>query len=165
MLCSKENISDWTLKQNPYFYLIHVILPFFSGNEYTSTFGSNRYDGNLTQFIHDCFQSSVKSCILDGEMIGYDAATKTFGKVFIFDKVLHQKLFLNENRQELDKFGCFLFKCYITFDSNTYIYGTCSSIFCYFTRKSSIFYQWVLVMYMIVIVLYFFYQNNCGYIL
>ena len=25
-------------------------------------------------------------------MIGYDAATKTFGKVFIFDKVLHQKI-------------------------------------------------------------------------
>lgn len=59
--------------------MLASLIVIFSGNEYTSTFGSNQYDGNMTPFIHECFQSSVKSCILDGEMIGYDAATKTFG--------------------------------------------------------------------------------------
>lgn len=62
-----------------------------SGNEYTSTFGSNRYDGNMTPFIHECFQSSVKSCILDGEMIGYDAATKTFATKAMNTDIKHQR--------------------------------------------------------------------------
>lgn len=49
-----------------------------SGNEYTSTFGAHEMDGNLTPYIHHCFKPFVKKCILDGEMIGYDPATKTF---------------------------------------------------------------------------------------
>lgn len=50
-----------------------------SGNEYTSTFGAHELDGNLTPHIHNCFKPFVKKCILDGEMIGYDPVTKTFG--------------------------------------------------------------------------------------
>lgn len=56
-----------------------------SGNEYTNTFGAHTMDGNLTPFIHHCFKPFVKKCILDGEMIGYDPATKTFG---MYDFVL-----------------------------------------------------------------------------
>ncbi|KAL4236518.1 DNA ligase (ATP) [Mactra antiquata] len=49
-----------------------------SGNEYTNTFGSNRYDGTLTQYIHDTFKSDLDTCILDGEMILYHAETGTY---------------------------------------------------------------------------------------
>ncbi|XP_069127951.1 DNA ligase 4-like [Argopecten irradians] len=49
-----------------------------SANEYTATFGSNSFDGNFTPFIHDLFKPGIKSCILDGEMLGYHAATKTY---------------------------------------------------------------------------------------
>ncbi|XP_059173254.1 DNA ligase 4-like [Physella acuta] len=50
-----------------------------SGNEYTSVFGSNPFEGTLTPYIANCFKPDVKKCILDGEMLGYHAATKTFG--------------------------------------------------------------------------------------
>lgn len=52
---------------------------FSSGNDYTGVFGSNSFDGTLTPYIVNCFKPEVKTCILDGEMLGYDAATKTFG--------------------------------------------------------------------------------------
>uniref|UniRef100_A0A2C9JHQ7 DNA ligase n=1 Tax=Biomphalaria glabrata TaxID=6526 RepID=A0A2C9JHQ7_BIOGL len=50
-----------------------------SGMEYTQVFGSNPYEGTLTPYISRCFKSNVQKCILDGEMMGYHAATKTFG--------------------------------------------------------------------------------------
>ncbi|GFN81474.1 DNA ligase [Plakobranchus ocellatus] len=50
-----------------------------SGNEYTQTFGSNVFEGTLTPFIANFFKPEVKECILDGEMLGYHAATNTFG--------------------------------------------------------------------------------------
>lgn len=50
-----------------------------SGNEYTQVFGSNMFDGTLTPYIASCFKKDVKQCILDGEMLGYHAASKTFG--------------------------------------------------------------------------------------
>ena len=50
-----------------------------SGNEYTDVYGSDRQKGNFTPFIADCFKPNVKSCILDGEMVGYHAETKTIG--------------------------------------------------------------------------------------
>ncbi|XP_050403534.1 DNA ligase 4 [Patella vulgata] len=50
-----------------------------SGKEYTHVFGSNPYDGSLTPYITNCFKPGVKSCILDGEMLGYHAETKTYG--------------------------------------------------------------------------------------
>ncbi|KAL3869402.1 hypothetical protein ACJMK2_042087 [Sinanodonta woodiana] len=49
-----------------------------SGNEYTSSFGATSFDGNLTPFIHNCLKADVKSCILDGEMLGYHEETKTY---------------------------------------------------------------------------------------
>lgn len=53
---------------------------FFSGNEYTSVFGATPFDGTLTPYIANCFKPEVKTCILDGEMLGYHSATKTFGE-------------------------------------------------------------------------------------
>ncbi|XP_025109281.1 DNA ligase 4-like isoform X2 [Pomacea canaliculata] len=50
-----------------------------SGNEYTSVFGATPFDGTLTPYIANCFKPEVKTCILDGEMLGYHSATKTFG--------------------------------------------------------------------------------------
>ncbi|CAG8445348.1 10309_t:CDS:10 [Ambispora leptoticha] len=40
--------------------------------DYTELYGSNRYEGSLTPFIYDCFDSRVKSCIIDGEMVTWD---------------------------------------------------------------------------------------------
>ncbi|XP_076463012.1 LOW QUALITY PROTEIN: DNA ligase 4-like [Babylonia areolata] len=50
-----------------------------SGNEYTSVFGATPFDGTLTPYIANCFQPEVDTCIIDGEMLGYHAASKTFG--------------------------------------------------------------------------------------
>ena len=52
---------------------------FYSGNDYTNTFGSNAFDGNLVPFIDNCFQD-VNTCILDGEMVGYNPKTGVIGK-------------------------------------------------------------------------------------
>ncbi|XP_065310900.1 DNA ligase 4 [Dermacentor albipictus] len=41
-------------------------------HDYSSDFGANADEGSLTQYIAKSFQSHVKSCILDGEVIGYD---------------------------------------------------------------------------------------------
>ncbi|XP_052257350.1 DNA ligase 4-like [Dreissena polymorpha] len=49
-----------------------------SGNEYTDTFGSNRYEGNLVPYIYNLFKSDVKNCILDGEMLQFHPETKTY---------------------------------------------------------------------------------------
>lgn len=49
-----------------------------SGREYSTVFGDNPYSGSLTPFIHDYFENNVKSCILDGEMMGYDPDLQTF---------------------------------------------------------------------------------------
>ncbi|XP_046858902.1 DNA ligase 4-like isoform X2 [Xenia sp. Carnegie-2017] len=45
-------------------------------NDYTATFGASPKEGYLTPFIADCFPSKVKSCILDGEMMAFDASNK-----------------------------------------------------------------------------------------
>ncbi|XP_005097120.1 DNA ligase 4 [Aplysia californica] len=50
-----------------------------SGNEYTHIFGSNAFEGTLTPYIANCFMPGVDKCILDGEMLGYHAATDSFG--------------------------------------------------------------------------------------
>ncbi|CAH1773972.1 unnamed protein product [Owenia fusiformis] len=47
------------------------------GLEYSKTYGANAFDGNFTPQIHNCFLPEVKSCILDGEMMAYDASTDT----------------------------------------------------------------------------------------
>ena len=51
-----------------------------SGNEYTNVFGATPFDGTLTPYIANCFKPEVDTCILDGEMLGYHAASKTFGQ-------------------------------------------------------------------------------------
>lgn len=61
-----------------------LIIFFFSGHDYTSTYGATPFDGNLTPSIANCFKPGVTSCILDGEMVGYNPETKTLGKVSIF---------------------------------------------------------------------------------
>jgi DNA ligase 4 len=50
-----------------------------NGHDYTSTFGADCYQsgGTLTPFIHNSFLSNVHSCILDGEMCGYNLKEKT----------------------------------------------------------------------------------------
>ncbi|CAB3983648.1 DNA ligase 4 [Paramuricea clavata] len=45
-------------------------------NEYTTTFGSSPNEGFLTPFIANCFSSKVKSCILDGEMMAFNASNE-----------------------------------------------------------------------------------------
>ncbi|KAK7101253.1 DNA ligase 4-like [Littorina saxatilis] len=50
-----------------------------SGNEYTNVFGATPFDGTLTPYIANCFKPDVDTCIIDGEMLGYHAASKTFG--------------------------------------------------------------------------------------
>jgi len=49
------------------------------GNEYTHVYGADESSGNFTQFIAVAFKSTVRSCIIDGEMVGYNPVTKTIG--------------------------------------------------------------------------------------
>jgi len=50
-----------------------------SGKEYSHVFGATQvHGGTLTRFIHECFDSTVRSCILDGEMMGYNPILKVF---------------------------------------------------------------------------------------
>ncbi|XP_003381011.1 DNA ligase 4 [Trichinella spiralis] len=50
----------------------------FSGIDFTSSYGSTPFVGNLTQFIHGAFENHVRNCILDGEMIAWDRTAKRF---------------------------------------------------------------------------------------
>ncbi|CAI8009872.1 DNA ligase 4 [Geodia barretti] len=49
-----------------------------SSKDYTTSFGASPYEGSFTPMIHDAFNSKVKGCILDGEMVGWDAETEIF---------------------------------------------------------------------------------------
>nr|XP_026689652.1 DNA ligase 4 isoform X2 [Ciona intestinalis] len=49
-----------------------------SGREYSTVFGETPYTGTLTPFIYGCFHESVSSCILDGEMMGFDPQLNIF---------------------------------------------------------------------------------------
>lgn len=53
-----------------YSHLNHIIILGFLGD--------NPYSGTLTPFIHGTFSDQVDSCILDGEMMGYDPGLKLF---------------------------------------------------------------------------------------
>ncbi|XP_048580100.1 DNA ligase 4 [Nematostella vectensis] len=48
------------------------------GNDFTHTFGENSREGCLTPKINDCFERSIHSCILDGEMLVYDTSNEIF---------------------------------------------------------------------------------------
>lgn len=47
-------------------------------HDYSSGFGATADEGSLTQYIVKSFQIHVKSCILDGEVIGYDPRSNHF---------------------------------------------------------------------------------------
>ncbi|XP_065834565.1 DNA ligase 4-like [Oscarella lobularis] len=49
-----------------------------SSKDYTSSFGACPTEGTFTPVIHSTFSSKVTSCILDGEMVGYDPVTECF---------------------------------------------------------------------------------------
>ena len=49
-----------------------------NSNDYTQSFGATRYRGTLTSYISDSFKTNIRTCILDGEMVGYDPATNDF---------------------------------------------------------------------------------------
>lgn len=49
-----------------------------SSRDYTSSFGATPHEGSFTPNVHGAFNSKVKSCILDGEMVGWDAETESF---------------------------------------------------------------------------------------
>ena len=51
---------------------------YFSGHDYTATYGATQFDGNLTPRIHRRLKG-VKNCILDGEMCGYDQELQVLG--------------------------------------------------------------------------------------
>lgn len=40
--------------------------------------GETSFQGTLTPHIHNCFSAEVESCIVDGEMMGYDPNLKVF---------------------------------------------------------------------------------------
>lgn len=49
-----------------------------SSKDYTSAFGATQYEGSFSPKIHDAFNRKVDSCIIDGEMVGWDTETNTF---------------------------------------------------------------------------------------
>ncbi|XP_067928082.1 DNA ligase 4-like isoform X2 [Watersipora subatra] len=56
-----------------------------NGHEYTNTYGATQFEGNLTPRIHKRLKG-VTSCILDGEMCGYDEELQVLGtKAMNFD--------------------------------------------------------------------------------
>ena len=57
-------------------------LSFYRGNDYTQTYGATPFDGNLTPYICNCFSTTTNTCILDGEMVGYDPNLGTIGEFF-----------------------------------------------------------------------------------
>ncbi|XP_067117159.1 DNA ligase 4 [Osmerus mordax] len=56
------------------------VYKYFTRNafEYTQQFGASPLEGSLTPYIHNVFKSHVVSCILDGEMMAYNATTEAF---------------------------------------------------------------------------------------
>lgn len=46
--------------------------------EYTQSFGATKYRGTLTPFIANCFKTDIKSCVLDGEMVGFDPRSNDY---------------------------------------------------------------------------------------
>eukprot|EP00731_Ephydatia_muelleri_P033438 Em0029g44a len=49
-----------------------------SSHDYTASFGASSSEGTFTPHIHQTFSSKVNSCILDGEMVGWDPETESF---------------------------------------------------------------------------------------
>ena len=83
---------------------LHRCAVFDSGKDYTSTYGSTQFDGNLTPRIHSHLKS-VRNCILDGEMCGYDPELQVLG---MSDYYCRFYLLLTANR-------VFIKTCAVTF--------------------------------------------------
>ena len=49
-----------------------------NSNDYTQSFGKTKYRGTITPYIADCFKQDIGSCILDGEMVGFDTELNNF---------------------------------------------------------------------------------------
>ena len=49
-----------------------------SSKDYTSSFGPSSSEGYFTPQIHSAFKTEISSCILDGEMVGYDVMDDSF---------------------------------------------------------------------------------------
>lgn len=56
------------------------VYKYFTRNafDYTQQFGASPLRGSLTPDVHGAFRAHVASCILDGEMMAYDATTEAF---------------------------------------------------------------------------------------
>ncbi|KAI4882046.1 hypothetical protein NFI96_007673 [Prochilodus magdalenae] len=56
------------------------VYKYYSRNsfEYTQQFGASPLEGSLTPYIHNVFKPHVVNCILDGEMMAYNAKAETF---------------------------------------------------------------------------------------
>lgn len=54
---------------------------YFSRNciDFTNHYGGTPFEGSFTPFIAEAFNSNMKNCILDGEMVGYNKKLKCFG--------------------------------------------------------------------------------------
>lgn len=55
---------------------------FFSANDFTSAYGGSSKEGSFTPYVHRAFKDSIKTCILDGEMVGWNPEGKCIGKYF-----------------------------------------------------------------------------------
>ncbi|KFD54859.1 hypothetical protein M513_04293 [Trichuris suis] len=60
------------------FLKIHMHSTAYSGGEFTSSYGETPLQGSLTQYLQNAFNASVRNCILDGEMIGWNRTEKCF---------------------------------------------------------------------------------------
>lgn len=49
------------------------------GNDYTHVYGADEYSGNFTGRASQFIKDNIHSCILDGEMVGFDPETKLMG--------------------------------------------------------------------------------------
>jgi len=49
-----------------------------NSNDYSENFGVTKYRGSITPFISHLFKDEVKTCILDGEMVGFDPEIDNF---------------------------------------------------------------------------------------
>ena len=61
-------------------FIILLLHRYFSrnSNDYSENFGLTKYRGTFTPYVADLFKDDIKTCILDGEMVGYDPDIEDF---------------------------------------------------------------------------------------
>lgn len=55
-----------------FFLIIHHRYFSRNSNDYSESFGLTKYRGTFTPHVANLFKDDIKTCILDGEMVGYD---------------------------------------------------------------------------------------------